>query len=169
MSVERTHGTHALTAPQLIFKCRLRPQNGRLPKNNTPMTSGVFQHLCQVEELKLLATWPMDHTTTKLYEQSPTPILHVGPCDLMLSMVPLFPLFLKGKATPTIPHKLRHLKGSAFQLGTADAAAADGRRGSNVYEVSPWLWQFGRGRPCIGGLRRRKGVTWSSDRSEEES
>ena len=104
------------------------------------------------EELKLPATGPMDHATTKLYEPSPTPILYVGPCDLMLGRVPLFPLFLKGNATPTIPHKLRHLKGSAFQFGTADAAAADGRRGSNVYEVNPWLWQFGRGRPRIGGL-----------------
>ena len=33
----------------------------------------------------------------------------------------------------------------------ADAAAADGRRGS-MYEINPWLWQFGRGRPRIGGL-----------------
>ena len=104
------------------------------------------------EELKLPATGPMDHATTKLYEPSPTPILYVAPCDLMLGRVPLFPLFLKGNATPTIPYKLRHLKGSAFQFGTADAAAAEGRRGSNVYEVNPWLWQFGRGRPRIGGL-----------------
>ena len=104
------------------------------------------------EELKLPATGPMDHATIKLYEPSPTLILYVGPCDLMLGRVPLFPLFLKGNSTPTIPHKLRHLKGSAFQFGTADAAAADGRRGSNVYEVNPWLWQFGRGRPRIGGL-----------------
>ena len=71
----------------------------------------------------------------------------------MLGRAPLVPLFLKGSAIPTIPHKWRHLKGSAFQFGTADAAAADGSRGSNVYEVNPWLWQFGRGRrPRIGGL-----------------
>ena len=71
----------------------------------------------------------------------------------MLSRVPLFPCFLQleGNATPTIPHKLRHLKASAFQYGIADAAAVDGRRGSNVYEVNPWLWQFGRGRPRLGG------------------
>ena len=62
------------------------------------------------------------------------------------------PCFLQGNATPTIPHKLRHLKASAFQYGIADAAAVDGRRGSNVYEVNPWLWQFGRGRPRLGGL-----------------
>ena len=28
----------------------------------------------------------------------------------------------------------------------------DGRRGSNVYEVNLWLWQFGRGKPSLGGL-----------------
>ncbi len=33
-----------------------------------------------------------------------------------------------------------------------DTGAADGRRGSNVFEVNPWLWQFGRGKPRLGGL-----------------
>jgi hypothetical protein len=41
---------------------------------------------------------------------------------------------------------------SGFPMGCADAAAVDGRRGSNVYEVNPWLWQFGRGKPRLGGL-----------------
>ncbi len=31
-------------------------------------------------------------------------------------------------------------------------AATDGRQGSNVYEVKQWLWQFGRGKPRLGGL-----------------
>ena len=47
---------------------------------------------------------------------------------------------------------MRHLKGSEFQFGNADATAAEGSRGSNLYKVNPWLWQFGRGRPSIGGL-----------------
>ena len=34
----------------------------------------------------------------------------------------------------------------------ADTAASDGRRGSNVYEVNTWLWNFGRGKPRLGGL-----------------
>ena len=78
---------------------------------------------------------------TKVYEPFPTPVLYVTPCALMLSRVPLFHCFLRleGNATPTIPHKLRHLKASVFQYGIADAAAVDGRRGSNVYEVNPWL------------------------------
>jgi hypothetical protein len=41
---------------------------------------------------------------------------------------------------------------SGFPYGCADSAAADGRQGSNVYELNPWLWQFGRGKPRLGGL-----------------
>ncbi len=31
-------------------------------------------------------------------------------------------------------------------------AVVDGKRGSNMYEVNMWLWQFGRGKPRLGGL-----------------
>jgi hypothetical protein len=47
-------------------------------------------------------------------------------------------------------------------VGCCDTAAADGRRGSNVYEVNPWLWQFGRGKPRLGGLS----VEDTADRKE---
>ena len=104
------------------------------------------------EELLLPARGPMDHATTKLYEPSPTPILFVAPYSNMLGRVPLFPLFLDGNDTPTIPYHLRSLKGSAFPHGHADSANQDGRRGSNAYEVNPWLWQFGRMRKRLGGL-----------------
>ena len=125
--------------PQLFFKCLLRPRNGRPPKHASSTRGPDDIEECLVffstfEELKLPATGPMDRATTKLYKQSPTPILYVAPCHLMLGRVPLFPCFLQGNATvatPTISHKLRQLKGSAFQYGTANAAAADGRRGSN--------------------------------------
>jgi hypothetical protein len=45
---------------------------------------------------------------------------------------------------------------SGFPMGCADSAAVDGRRGSNVYEVNPWLLQFGRGKPRLGGLSVEK-------------
>jgi len=111
--------------PQLFFKCLLRPRNGRPPKNDTWTRGPDDMEACLVffstfEELKLPATGPMDHATTKLYELSPTPILYrdVAPCDLMVGRVPLFklPCFLQGNATPTIPHQLRHLEARAFQL-----------------------------------------------------
>ena len=43
-------------------------------------------------------------------------------------------------------------KEAGFPFGCADAAALDGRQGSNIYEVNQWLWQFGRGKPRLGGL-----------------
>ena len=72
------------------------------------------------------------------------------------------PLFLAGNSTPTIPHKYSQHKRSGFLVGTCDTAAADGRRGSNVYEVNPWLWQYGRGKPRLGGLSVEK----TDDRKE---
>ena len=66
--------------------------------------------------------------------------------------MPLMQLFLAGNSTPTIPHMFNKRRDSGFPMGCADAAAVDGRRGSNVYEVNLWLWQFGRGKPRRGGL-----------------
>ena len=39
-----------------------------------------------------------------------------------------------------------------FPHGSTDSTNAAGRMGSNVYEVNLWLWQFGRGKPRLGGL-----------------
>ena len=96
---------------------------------------------------------------TKLYELFPTPCLYVAPAACMVGRVPLIPLFLAGNSTPTIP---RQRKRSGFPVGSCDTAAADGRRGSNVYEVNQWLWQFGRGKPLLGGLS----VEETGDRKE---
>jgi hypothetical protein len=41
-------------------------------------------------------------------------------------------------------------------VGSCDTASADGSRGSNVYEVNLWLWQFVRGKPRLGGLSVEK-------------
>ena len=105
------------------------------------------------EELKLPIKGPMeDAEVIKLYEPSPTPCLYVAPAENMVGRVPLMPLFLAGNATPTIPHLFSKRKDSGFPMGCADTASVEGRRGSNVYEVNPWLWQFGRGKPRLGGL-----------------
>jgi len=88
----------------------------------------------------------------KFYEPSPTPVLYVGLAAGVLGRVPLMPLFLLGNSTPTIPHELRKHRRSKFPYGEADAADASGKRGSNVYELNQWLWQFGRGKPRLGGL-----------------
>jgi len=144
--------------PQLFFTCILRPKDGREPKNRTYKTGpdDLVYHLVffnTFEELTLPIKGPMEEAgVIKLYEPSPTPCLYVAPAENMVGRVPLIPLFLAGNSTPTIPHMFSKRKDSGFPFGCADAAAADGRRGSNVYEVNPWLWQFGRGKPRLGGL-----------------
>ena len=38
------------------------------------------------------------------------------------------------------------------QCGCADGAGPTTRRGSHVYEINTWLWNFGRPQPRVGGL-----------------
>ena len=85
------------------------------------------------------------------------------------------PCFLDGNSTPTIPHKYSKNKNSCFPAGCADSAAEDGRRGSKVYEVNPCLWQFGRGKPRLGGLTIKETSNWqdaarkASDKRRKET
>jgi hypothetical protein len=88
----------------------------------------------------------------------------------MYQYAPLVPLFLAGNPIPTIPHKFSKHKGSGFPMGCANTAASDGRRCSNVYEVNAWLWhwQFGRGKPRLGGLTVEETVVKKNTRQEEQ-
>jgi hypothetical protein len=72
------------TGPQLFFSCWFRPANGRQPSqgNYTRGPDDFEMHLVffsTFKDLKLPARSPMDDATTKLYEQSPTPILFLAP------------------------------------------------------------------------------------------
>jgi hypothetical protein len=144
--------------PQLFFSCNLRPKGGRMPKNLRHKTGldDLRQDLVffsTFKELTLPIKGPMeDAGVVKLYEPSLTPCLYVAHARNMVGRISLMPCFLDGNVTPTIPHKYSKNKNSCFPAGCADAAAEDGRRGSNVSEVNTFLWQFGRDKPSLGGL-----------------
>ena len=72
----------------------------------------------------------------------------------LLGRMPLFPCFLHGNNTSTIPYtgKYAPRQKQAFKLGCADGASQGSRRGSHVYEINTWLWNFGRPQPRVGGL-----------------
>ncbi len=137
---------------QLHFACYLHPTGGRPPKNASYRCCphDLCYHLVffsTFEELKLPISRLMERAgVTKLYEPLPTPCLYVAPAANMVGRVPLIPSRLDN-STPTIPHQYSQHKRSGFPVGTCDTAAVDGWRGSNVYEVNQWLWQFGRGKP----------------------
>ena len=68
--------------------------------------------------------------------------------------MPLFPCFLDGNSTSTIPNKYAARQGRDFEFGCADGPGQGigTRRGSHVYEINAWLWNFGRPQPRVGGL-----------------
>jgi hypothetical protein len=129
-----------------------------LPENRTYKTGPddriyTLVFFSTFEELKLPIKGPMeDAGVIKLYKPRPTPCLNMADVQNIVGRVPLIQLFLAGNSTPTIPHMFSKRKDSGVLYGCADTAATDGLRGSNVYEVNPYLWQFGRGKPRLGGL-----------------
>ena len=88
----------------------------------------------------------------KLYEPSPTPILYAGLAADVLGRVPLMPLFLLGNSTQTIQYQLRQHRSARFLHRLADAGDESGWKGSNMYEINQWQWQFGPSKPRVGGL-----------------
>ena len=92
------------------------------------------------------------------YEWTPVPTLNVGRTEDLVGRVPLVQCFLHGNATvvatSTIPYKYapRHKQAFKFGPGCADGTRKESRRGSHVYAINTWLWNFGRPQPRVGGL-----------------
>ena len=83
-----------------------------------------------------------------------------APALLQLPPAPKGRKMPKTSCHKTGPDDLRY--DLVFFSTFADSAAEDGRRCSNIYEVNPWLWQFGRGKPRLVGLTIEK----TSDRQD---
>jgi hypothetical protein len=110
----------------------------------------------------------------KLYEPSPVHTLYVGRVEDLLGQVPLFPCFLDGNTASTILYKNSGRQKQAFEFGCADGQGHASRRGSHVYDINDWLWNFGRPQPRVGGLSvakteriRRKSRSETSRRAWE--
>ena len=142
--------------PQLFFNkfnCSFRPRGASTSHPNS--THGPDDIQCSLvlfsifDDLQLRTKGVMeDSGVRRLYEPSPIPSLYVGLLSDIIGRAPLAQCFMAGNSTPTIPACFARQRQSAFPFGQADT---DGSSGSNVYEVNIWLWQFGRGRPRIGG------------------
>ena len=97
------------------------------------------------EELRLRTAGIMESKGIhRVYEPSPVPTLYVGKVEDLLGRVPLIPCFLDGNATLTIPHKYSSRQRDAFECCCADGAGPNLQRGSHVYKINTWLWNFGR-------------------------
>ena len=140
---------------QLFFSCTLRPLNAAKDRYNSspediPLDLVFFSAF---EDLRLRTTSTMESNgIRKVYEPSPVPTLYVGRAEDLLGRVPLFPCFLDGNTTSTIPYKYAARQKQAFEFGCANCQGQASRRGSHVYEINTWLWNFGRPQPRVGGL-----------------
>jgi hypothetical protein len=171
--------------PQLFFNCSFRPR-GAASAPHHRSTRGPDDIDCSLvffsifDDLQLRTKGVMeDSGVRRLYEPSPIPSLYVGLLSDILGRAPLAPCFLDGNSTPTIPACFARQRQSAFPFGQADT---DSSQGSNVYEVNIWLWQFGRGRPRIGGrdvaetekrrearMKARQGRAWETRKRRKEA
>ncbi len=163
--------------PQLFFRCTLRPLNASKGRYNQYADEFDLDlvFFSAFEDLRLPVSGTMEaNGIRKLYEPSPVPTLYVGRIEDLLGRVPLFPCFLDGNPTSTIPHKYAPRQKQAFEFGCADGSGQGSRWGSHVYEINTWLWNFGRPQPRIGGLSvvkteriRRQSRSDSSKRAAE--
>ena len=141
--------------PQLFFTCTVRPPHATRGRHNTYAEDIALNlvFFSAFEDLGLRTTGTMESNgIRKLYEPSPVPTLYVGRVEDLLGRLQLFPCFLDGNTTSTIMYKYAGRQKQAFEFGCADGASQGSRRGSHVYEINTWLWNFGRPQPRVGGL-----------------
>ena len=146
-----------LCAPSCFFTAHCVPSEpGRLLVGGIAQTktfSSTWFFFSAFEDLCLRTAGTMEaNGIKKVYEPSPLPTLYVGRAEDLLSRVPLIPCYLDGNATSTIPHKYNSRQKDSFECGCADGAGPTSRRGSHVYEINTWLWNFGRPQPRVGGF-----------------
>ncbi len=69
-------------------------------------------------------------------------------CTFMEALVPGWKLY---SYHPTPAQQIQQ-EIQGFPTGCADTTAVYGKSGSKVYDLNPWLWQFGHGKPHLGCL-----------------
>ena len=101
----------------------------------------------------------------KFYEPSQTPVLYVGPVSNVRGRVPLTPRQLHTDHPTRAPSP----KGQEILTLLCRRLQRVRQEGSNVHQLNQWLWEFGRGKPRLGGLSaaeteaRRLGIAVMQD------
>jgi hypothetical protein len=129
--------------PQLFFNCTMCPTGMQARKQRHMEVSLVFFSTFEPINITPHSTMqrngvPMMYDTASSRNE---PSLYICPVGNVLGRVPLIPCFVAGNKHPTLPHS----------IGSREGAVADSRpdagNGSRLFEVSPWMWRYGRGQP----------------------
>lgn len=129
--------------PQLFFNCTVCPTGLKAKKSRHMELSLVF--FSTFEPINITPNSVMQRNgVPMMYDtasSSSQPCLYICPVSNVLGRVPLIPCFISGNKHPTLPNS----------VGNRQGAVADTRpnagNGSRLYELSPWMWRYGRGQP----------------------
>ena len=130
--------------PQLFFKCTLCPTGMKARKQRHMEVSLVF--FSTFEPINITPRSIMQRNGVPMFYDTASssgiePSLYLCPAGNVLGRVPMLPCFVAGNKHPTLPHS----------IGSRQGAVADTRpdagNGSRLYELSPWMWRYGRGQP----------------------
>ncbi len=135
--------------PQLFYRCMLCPI-GTVAGSYSSSEEDILLDLVFLspfEELRLRTARIMELKGIHMvYEQrkqpSPVPTQYIGKVGDLLGRVLLIPCFLDGNATSTIQHKYSSQHRDAFECCCANGVGPTWLRGSHVYEINTWLWNF---------------------------
>lgn len=129
--------------PQLFFNCTVCPSGRHANKHSHKELSLVY--FSTFEPINITPNSIMQRNgVPMMYDtasSSNLPSLYICPVSNVLGRVPLIPCFIAGNKHPTLPHS----------IGSRQGAVADTRpdagNGSRLFELSPWMWTYGRGQP----------------------
>ena len=130
--------------PQLFFNCTLCPTGMQARKQRHMEVSLVF--FSTFEPINITPQSIMQRNGVPMFYDTASssgiePSLYLCLAGNVLGRVPMLPCFVAGNKHPTLPHS----------IGSRQGAVADTRpgagNGSRLYELSPWMWRYGRGQP----------------------
>ena len=133
------------TRPQLFFNCTVCLTGRAANKHSYVELSLVFfRYFSAPLSQSISRHCVMQHNWVPMLCYSASsrnePGLYICPVNNVLGSVPLIPYFLAGNKHLTLAHG----KGSG-QGAIADTCPDAGN--SRLFEVSPWMWRYGRGQP----------------------
>jgi hypothetical protein len=132
---------------QLLMRCTLCPTGQKYAKDGGP--GAIVADLAFISTFEPLPNAPVGITQKAgcdiLVQPRRVPTLYFNFVRNTVGRVPMFPCFLNGNTSPTIPYSRRTMNNAA--MGIVADSRPDSGNGSLIFEVNMWMWRFGRSMP----------------------
>jgi hypothetical protein len=135
---------------QLLFSCTLcRKGYAAYGQPNRQRPGAIEVDLAFISTFEPLPNAPQGPTQRAgcdiLYQPRRLPTLYISFMNNVITRAPLFPCFLDGNSSPTIPYSRRAQNNK--DAGLLADTSRDKGDGTLIFELNMWIWRFGRGVP----------------------